>query len=230
MGADPPPPRAGLILDFDGTIVDTEDSVYRSWAELWDHHGQCLDRSEWQQNIGTADTFDPWARLEARLGRPLDPALAHRRRLRRDELLADRPRAGVLAWLDQADDAGIPVGIASSSSSLWVEGQLDRLGLRDRFSCLVCRTDTVPPKPEPDCYRRACERLAVDPARSVAVEDSPHGVAAAVGAGLFTVAVPHPLTGDLDLSAADLLVGSLDELALADTLGMARRRAPVGGG
>ncbi|HEX3981968.1 MAG TPA: HAD-IA family hydrolase [Acidimicrobiales bacterium] len=226
MGTDAPPPRVGLILDFDGTILDTEDSIFRSWAELWDHHGQRLDRSDWQQNIGTDDSFDPWAELEVRLGRPLDPALAHRRRLRRDELQANRPRSGVMAWLAQAEDAGLPVGIASSSPSRWVEGHLERLGIRDRFSCVVCRTDTVPAKPEPDCYRLACQHLAADPARSVAVEDSPHGVAAAVGAGLFTVAVPHPLTGDLDLSAADLVVASLDDLTLGDVVEMARRRRP----
>ncbi|MGD0313488.1 MAG: HAD-IA family hydrolase [Acidimicrobiales bacterium] len=222
----PPPSGSGLILDFDGTILDTEDSIFRSWAELWDDHGHRLDRSDWQRNIGTEDSFDPWVELEARLGLSLDPDLAHRRRLRRDELQATRPRAGILSWLDQAADARIPVGIASSSPSEWVEGHLERLGIRHRFSGVVCRSDTVPAKPDPECYRLACAYLAVDPNRSVAVEDSPHGVAAAVGAGLFTVAVPHPLTGDLDLSAADLVVESLDQVELIDTLELARRRPP----
>jgi HAD superfamily hydrolase (TIGR01509 family) len=228
MGRDtlPPASGSGLILDFDGTILDTEDSIFRSWAELWEDHGHRLDRSDWQRNIGTDNSFDPRVELEARLGLPLDPGLAHRRRLRRDALQASRPRAGILAWLDQAAEAGIPVGVASSSPREWVEGHLGRLGIRHRFSCVVCRSDTVPAKPEPDCYRLACTYLAVDPSRSVAVEDSPNGVAAAVGAGLFTVAVPHPLTGDLDLSAADLVVDSLDGVDLADTLALARRRSP----
>jgi putative hydrolase of the HAD superfamily len=74
-------------------------------------------------------------------------------------------------------------------------------------------------------YLVACERLGADPSRSVAVEDSPHGIAAAVSAGLFTVVTPHGLTNDLDLSAADLVVASLLELDLSEALAMAHRRA-----
>ena len=220
-----PLPHGCLVLDFDGTILDTEESLYRSWAELWHDHGHRLARSDWQQNIGGDDLFDPWAELEARTGRPLDVRLHHRRRRRRDEIQATQaPRAGIAHWLDEARALGVPVGVASSSSQEWVEGHLDRLGIRDRFDTLVCRSERVPAKPEPTSYRLACARLGADPARSVAVEDSPNGVAAAVAAELFTVAVPHPLTSDLDLSAADLVVSSLDEVTLAEALGAASGR------
>jgi HAD superfamily hydrolase (TIGR01509 family) len=213
---------ACLVLDFDGTILDTEDSLFRSWAELWDDHGHRLALSDWQQNIGTEDVFDPGAELEARLGRPLDPELLVGRRQRRDELQAEHgPRPGVAGWLSEAREGGIPVGIASSSPRQWVEEHLERLGLRHCFSCLVCRDDDIPAKPAPTSYLVACEMLGGEPRRSVAVEDSPHGVAAARAAGLFTVAVPHGLTSTLDLSAAQLVVLSLDDLTLADALARA---------
>jgi HAD superfamily hydrolase (TIGR01509 family) len=215
---------ACLILDFDGTILDTEESLYRSWAELWAAHGQRLALADWQQNIGTDDVFDPLVELESRLGRPLHPDAQDRRRQRRDEIQARHgPRPGVLCWLAEAEDSGVPVGIASSSPLEWVEGHLDRLGLRGYFSCLVCRDAHVPAKPAPTSYLMACDRLGADPGRSVAVEDSPHGVLAAVAAGLFTVAVPHGLTSNLDLSTADLVVTSLDDLALSDALARAER-------
>lgn len=208
-----------LVLDFDGTILDTEEPVYRSWAELWEVHGHELVLARWQAVIGTDDPFDPWGELEVLVGRPLDPALQVRRQARRDELLAGHgPRPGVTSWLEEAEELGVPVGIASSSPPAWVEGHLDRLGLRQRFTCLVCCDGVVPAKPDPTSYRLACERLAAAPSASVAVEDSPAGVAAASAAGLFTVAVPHGLTADLDLSAATLVVSTLEELALADVL------------
>lgn len=217
---------ACLVMDFDGTVLDTEEPVYRSWVELWAEHGQELSLAQWQCIIGTDNgAFDPWAELERRLGRPLDPRLADRRRARRDALQARHgPRAGVLDWLGQAEDLGVPIGIASSSPQPWVEGHLGRLGLRRHFACLICCDDVVPAKPDPTSYRLACERLHADPAWSVAVEDSPHGVVAAAAAGLFTVAVPHGLTAGLDLSAADIVVDSLDELALVDVLRRARSR------
>jgi HAD superfamily hydrolase (TIGR01509 family) len=216
-------------LDFDGTILDTEEPIYRSWAELWAEHGQVLALPDWQEIIGTDGAFDPWTELERRLDRRLDPVLQERRRARRDELQARHlPRPGVVAWLEEAQSLGVPVGVASSSARDWVDGHLERLGLRGFFSCLVCCDGVVPAKPDPTSYRLTCTRLGADPGRSVAVEDSPHGVAAAVAAGLFTVAVPHQLTADLDLSAANLVVASLETLtlaeAMADGLGLSRRR------
>jgi HAD superfamily hydrolase (TIGR01509 family) len=210
------------VLDFDGTILDTEQPVYQSWAELWHDHGVELDRDRWQEIIGTDAGFDPWVELQRRVGW-LDPSLLERRRDRRDWLqLAFVPRDGVLVWLDEADDLGVAVAIASSSPEAWVLGHLERLGLADRFALVVCRSDTVPPKPDPTSYREACQRLGARPRASVAVEDSSHGVAAAVAAGLFTVAVPHPLTVGTDLSAADLIVPSLAALSFADVLARAR--------
>jgi HAD superfamily hydrolase (TIGR01509 family) len=226
-----PDRRAGLrsyclVLDFDGTVLDTEGPLYRSWAELWEDHGQRLDLSDWQRTIGTEDSFDPWTELETRLGRTLDPGLGHHRRQRRDEIQSLLgPRPGVMDWLAEAADLGVPVGIASSSPAEWVEGHLERIGIRPRFATVVCRGEGVPAKPDPTSYRLACARLGADLARSLAVEDSPHGVAAAA-AGLYTVAVPHPLTRDLDLSAADLVLDSLDALPLADAVERACRRSP----
>jgi len=214
-----------LVLDFDGTILDTEEPVYRSWAELWDEHGQELALAEWQAIIGTVAGFDPWAELERRLDRSLDPALQARRQARRDDLQAGHvPRPGVMAWLEEARILGVPVGIASSSPEAWVRGHLGRFGLEAFFSAVVCCDVTVPAKPDPMSYRLACERLGAEPSRSVAVEDSTHGVAAAVSAGLFTVAVPHGLTVGMDLSAADRVVASLDMLTLGDAVAAARLR------
>ena len=112
----------------------------------------------------------------------------------------------------------MPVGIASSSPSEWVEHHLDRLGLSARFGCLACCNEAIPAKPDPTSYRHACRALHADPKRSIAVEDSPHGVAAAKDAGLYTIAVPHDLTSSLDLSRADLVVDSLADVSLGDVI------------
>jgi len=217
--------RAALVLDFDGTIIDTEDPVHRSWAETYEAHGHELDLAAWQAIIGLDDGFDPWADLQRRVGRPLEASVQEARRRRRDELLAGLDlRPGIRRWLDDAERLGVPVGVASSSPPEWVEGHLVRLGLRDRVEALACCDGVIPSKPDPTSYRTACAALGADPSLSVAVEDSPHGVAAATAAGLWTVAVPHPLTAGLDLSRADRVVASLEDLDLEEALAQARRR------
>ena len=217
--------RPVLVLDFDGTVLDTEEPAYRAAAELWAELGIDLTPDDWAWRIGTAGHDDPFTELEKRLGRRLDPALNQRRIARKNALTDEMPlRPGVAAWLDEAEALGIPVGIASSSPISWVERNLERLQLRQRFACLACCGEVLPAKPDPTSYRHAVEQLGGDPARSVAVEDSEHGVTAATGAGLWTVAVPHPLTESGDFAAAHLVVGGLDELSLSDALELSSGR------
>ncbi len=61
-------------------------------------------------------------------------------------------------------------------------------------------------------YAEALGIMDVGPEAAAAIEDSPHGIAAAKAAGLYCVAVPNEVTASLDLSAADLQVASLGDL------------------
>jgi beta-phosphoglucomutase-like phosphatase (HAD superfamily) len=65
-------------------------------------------------------------------------------------------------------------------------------------------------KPAPDLYLLACQRLGVAPDETLALEDSPTGVAAAKAAGLDCIAVPQ--YAETDVSAADRIIDSLEEL------------------
>jgi HAD superfamily hydrolase (TIGR01509 family) len=123
-------------------------------------------------------------------------------------------RPGVVELVEQADDAGVALGVASSSPRSWVEGHLDRLGLRPHFRAVRTRDDVPRAKPDPAVYRLALEALGADPARSVALEDSHHGVSAAKAAGMWAVACPNRITTGLDFSHADLVVDSLADVDL----------------
>jgi HAD superfamily hydrolase (TIGR01509 family) len=215
-----------LVLDFDGTVLDTERPAYEAAAELWAAFGLELTVEDWAWRIGTNGHDDPFVELEKRLGRQLDPVLNEQRLTRKNQLTDAAPlRPGVQAWLDDAVRLGVRVGIASSSPLSWIERNLARLGLRDRFTCLAC-VDDLPAKPDPASFRHAVEQLGGDPRVSVAVEDSEHGVVAATAAGLFTVAVPHDLTAHMDLTPADLVLASLADLTLEAALERAAARTP----
>ena len=206
-----------VVFDFDGLILDTELPSFVSWREVFEHYGCELTEEEHVSTLGT--NFDRIELLRARAGERLTSdeearALKHRRH---QELLADiEPLPGVMSWLDEADALGIPLGIASSSPADWVHDLLDRFDLTRRFATVVCCGDDLPRKPEPDAYLTACQRLGTSPTRSVAVEDSANGIAAAKAAGLHCVAVPNALTRGLDLSAADVQLASLADESLAE--------------
>ena len=115
--------------------------------------------------------------------------------------------------------AGIP--IASSSDRQWVEDLLEHLGIGQGWAHVACADgDRERAKPDPALYLEALDAIGI-PARDVlALEDSPNGVLAAKGAGLFCVAVPCALTASLDLSAADVEVPSLAGIKLEGLLSL----------
>lgn len=218
-----------VVFDFDGIVLDTELPGYRAIAEIWERHGARLDAAEWSTNIGAHGGFDAYSALADRaLDRESVPSateLEAAHEARALELLhAERALPGVVEWLEAAPDLGLSVAIASSASGRWVESHLERLGLRHHFAVVTTWRHPVAPKPAPDLYLEACRSLGVEPAEAIAVEDSPPGVAAAVAAGLWCIAVPNEMTRPLDLSAADHLLPSLADLPLADAVALAERR------
>jgi HAD superfamily hydrolase (TIGR01509 family) len=133
-------------------------------------------------------------------------------------VLAQKVLPGVVRHLQEAKAIGLKVGLASSSTSDWVTGHLARLGILDSFDCIRCRDQVANAKPEPDLYLAVLQCLDVIASEAIAIEDSPNGVQAAKRAGLRCVAIPNSITADLDLGQADLQLGSLAEVTLADLL------------
>ena len=209
-----------LVFDFDGLILDTEEPVYRSWLEVYQAHGEELPFERWIQIVGsTTAGFHPQHHLEERLGRPLPKEVLDRRVGRRTEMiLAQEALPGVARHLGEAVAMGLKLGVASSSTNDWVRGHLARLGILESFDCIRCRDDVTNAKPEPDLYISVLECLGVRASEAIAIEDSPNGVLAAKRAGLRCVAIPNSITAGLDLGQADLILGSLAELTLAELL------------
>jgi HAD superfamily hydrolase (TIGR01509 family) len=209
-----------LVFDFDGLILDTEEPVYRSWLEVYEAHGEELPFERWVQIVGsTTIGFHPQHHLEERLGRSLPKEVLDRRIGRRTELvLANKLLPGVVEHLDAAKAAGLKVGVASSSTQEWVRSHLSRLGILDRFDCVRCRDDVANVKPEPDLYLAVLECLGVAASEAIAIEDSPNGVQAAKRSGMRCVAIPNSITAGLDLGQADVVLGSLADVTLAELL------------
>jgi HAD superfamily hydrolase (TIGR01509 family) len=208
-----------VVFDFDGLIIDSEWAIYETACAAFAEHGHELTVEAWSTIVGLGDDDEEaaWARLCAAMGIELDNAAfsatyAAQDRSNRDSLPL---LPGVEVLVDSLVADGVPIGVASSSSLDWLDRHLGRLGLATRFGAIV-GADVVGGlgKPRPDVYLRACADLGADPLRSVALEDSSHGVTAAKAAGMVAVAVPGVLTQTHDLSAADLAARSLAELTV----------------
>ncbi|MDQ3107001.1 MAG: HAD-IA family hydrolase [Actinomycetota bacterium] len=216
----PPAKIKALVFDFDGVVADTEGPEYEAWRTTWADHGHILELEDWVRSIGTNDPdgWHPLTALAELMGAGFDADAANEgRRARHRPAIAalTTPLPGVAELLAEARAEGLVTAIASSSDADWVPPLLVQLGLSDAFAHLSLYDGTCPAKPAPDLYLRACAALDVAPAEAIAIEDSPNGIAAAKAAGLWCVAVPHAITCSLDLSAADLVIDTLDGMTLS---------------
>jgi len=212
-----------VVFDFDGLIMDSEWVIFESARAAFEAHGHSLSVEAWSTVVGINDDHEPrWWELLceaagttgfARTDFDLAYASSEPREALKAAMLELPALPGVEVLVDSLTAHGVALGVASSSSRGWLERNLERLGLVHRFATLV-GADVVGGvgKPAPDVYLRACADLGAEPARSVALEDSVHGVAAAKAAGMRAVAVPSHITSTHDMAHADLVVASLEDL------------------
>nr|WP_281278687.1 HAD-IA family hydrolase [Micromonospora pisi] len=127
-------------------------------------------------------------------------------------------RPGIRDWLRDARELGLACAVASSSPLRWVGEHLSRVGAFDMFDVVATGEEVAAHKPDPAVYLLALDRLGTTASASLAVEDTPHGVAAARGAGMATVAIPNPFVDVAQVGAADVVLRSAADLPLADVI------------
>ncbi|MFC1421191.1 HAD family hydrolase [Streptacidiphilus cavernicola] len=180
-----------VLLDMDGTLVDTEDFWWEAESGLLAELGHRLDPAERQVVVG-----GPMNRVVAHLlavsGVEISPEEFGPMINERFAELVGRGvpvLPGALELLDELAAAGIPTVLVSASHRRIIDLVLRTLGAH-RFAFSVAGDEVARTKPHPDPYLAAAARLGADPARCVVVEDSPTGVASGEAAGCRMVAVP----------------------------------------
>ena len=126
-----------LIFDFDGLIVDTETPWLELVREAYRRHGLELPAEVWRDFVGTHR--HPLEHLRELVGPEFDMAAERAALIAADTRDRLPPCAGVEQLVAAACDAGLAMGVASSSSRERVEAQLRRIGLRDAFDAVRCR-------------------------------------------------------------------------------------------
>ena len=122
-------------------------------------------------------------------------------------------RPGIARVVDEAAAAGWTLAVASTSAEASVRAVLEHaVGAERAGQFAVFAGDVVSrKKPAPDIYLLTLERLGLDPADVVVVEDSANGLRAALAAGLTTVVTVSAYTAEEDFTGAALVVSSLGD-------------------
>jgi HAD superfamily hydrolase (TIGR01509 family) len=201
-----------VVFDMDGLLLETEVLWQRAEARLFERHGAEFTFEDKLTVMGTSAAFtgEFFAR---RLGYPAARAGSLVREvsdLMLEELQARvDARPGAVELVERLRGR-VPLGLASNSPRFLIDAALRSAGFSDVFDAVVSSDDVERPKPAPDLYLLACERLGVAGSDALALEDTTSGIAAAKAAGMACIAVPQ--FAETDVSAADRVIDSLKEL------------------
>lgn len=213
-----------VLFDLDGTLVDTEPYwiageyalVAAAGGQWSDEHAHAL--------VGNA-LLDSAAYIREHGGVELEP----------DEIVAELLdgviaaverhvpwRPGAVELLTALGQARIPCGLVTMSYARLANVVAAHLPPQT-FGAVVAGDEVRDGKPHPEAYLTAAARLGVDPARCVAIEDSPTGIASAEAAGCAVVAIPHNVP--IPAAPTRTIVGSLTDLTVADLDRLTREHA-----
>ena len=126
-----------------------------------------------------------------------------------DERLRTMP--GALEVLTALNRAAIPLALVTSGDDEYAQLVLHRVGIAELFAFTVTGDDVSEMKPFPEPYLLAAERFGLPPERVVVFEDSAAGVASAVAAGMYCIAVATDVQQRPELDAAQQHITSLTE-------------------
>lgn len=182
----------GVLWDIDGTLIDSEPLHLACIRQVSETFGYVLPRAQEERFLGY-DQTTVWLAIAGHFAGRVSEAdwkeavlAAYIARAEREA----RPFLGALEAIRSLAAAGVPQACVSNSERRVVDANVAALGIAPYLQFTISRDDVALGKPDPQPYRMGCERLGLDPARGIAVEDSAAGAQAATAAGLHLVRVP----------------------------------------
>lgn len=181
---------AAIFFDHDGTLVDTEPLWGRAKTALAKQYGGEWTEQDTLDALGVSVQFTT-ERLQAKgvalTGDEIERWLSEFvENIRRNEPVQFLP--GVDSLLAEVRAAQIPTGIVTNATT--PVAQITADGAPGTFSFIISNADVTEPKPAPQPYLMAAQRLGLEPKDAIVIEDSPSGVASALAAGMKVIAVP----------------------------------------
>ena len=182
-----------VVFDMDGVIFDSEAIIIENWKILGEKYNiphveetlyKCL-------GVNAVETKEIFLR-EYGQDFPYDAICKEGSQM--FHAIADGGnlpmKTGVVELLSFLKENGYKIGLASSTREAVVKQELHEAGILPFFDEVVCGDMVKKSKPDPQIYELACEKLGVETAAAVAIEDSFNGIRSAHAAGMIPLMVP----------------------------------------
>lgn len=206
-----------VIFDMDGVLVDSQPYHFKADIDTMAEYGVIKDQKFYESFAGTL-TADRMRTLKEMFG--LDVPVEEMT-IKREYMILDimgkediKPVLGIPEFLRSIKEKGLTTAVASSSDYKLINLILDRLKIAKYFDSVTSGSDVKRGKPSPDVFLLAAERIGIEPAECLVVEDSENGVKAAKAAGMKALGYINPTSGKQDLSLADFITDDFKKISI----------------
>jgi HAD superfamily hydrolase (TIGR01509 family) len=215
-----------VILDIDGTLVDSNDAHAHAWVAAFAESGITVSYDAVRRSIGMGgDKLMP-----AVAGIESDSAEGERIASRRGEIFKEtylpavRPFPSVRALLLRLIDDGYSLAVATSASEEELQPLLECAGVNDLIPHRTSSDDAENSKPDPDIVEAALQESGCEPRNAIMLGDTPYDIEAATRAGVRIVGFESGGWSRDDLGgAASVYKDATELLARYDTSPFAAR-------
>jgi HAD superfamily hydrolase (TIGR01509 family) len=219
-----------VIFDMDGVIIDSEPIHQKCERMVFSLLGVRISDEEHNALVGATDKT-MWEQLGKTHEFPIQTAeiIALKKSLYMECLKREvclRPIPHVQGLIVSLAKNGFTLALASSSPRQQIDYILERFDMKDLFMTTVSGEEVENGKPDPDIFLKAASRAGVKPHVCTVIEDSFNGITAAKKAGMKSIGFINPNSGSQDLSGADLMIRSFQELSPARILALLPQEHP----
>lgn len=178
-----------LLVDFDGTLVNSVPALWRCYQVFLQKYGILAAQEDFKHYVGPS-LFEIIKDLKERYGLPGSIEDLHREYLEiisRNYVEGMELFPGSLDLLQEMKGKGVLLALVTSAPYTLVHSFLQERSLQDLFHQIIATAPSEPSKPHSAPYRRALKELNVLPEEAIAIEDSQQGIASATGAGIYVI-------------------------------------------
>lgn len=206
-----------IIFDMDGVIIDSEPFFLEAEQLLLKQYGHNEPIDYFYQFQGTTHSY-MWEVMKETFKLPNDVSyLVREATTIRENLIEEKEMSTiphVLEFIEHLSSTGIPLAIASSSPRKDIEKTIKTFRLAQTFDYYVSGDEVENSKPNPDIFLKVSDKLNIDPKHCLVIEDSSNGVKAGSAAGMKVIGYRNPNFPPQDLSKADKIITSFEDLSM----------------
>ncbi len=194
-----------VLIDFDGTLVDSMEDLYGIYFAFLREYGHEGTPEEFAELNGpTINEILAMLMKKYHLPEPLEKLLEiYKARLEEYYGKTAVPYPGVVEFLMRIRKEGIKSALVTSAKRSFVDPFLKRHHLEQYFSHIVTADGVSHGKPNPEIYLKALQVLGIQPSEALAIEDSLNGVLSATSAGIYTWRINSKLSNEPDIKSHD---------------------------